>query len=60
MSNKEPFATAIDLSTEAICCTCHWKGTLGQLVFKTSYSLYNESPEPCCPACKSINIIIKE
>jgi hypothetical protein len=58
------------LTQQVKCYRCHWQGELGQLHF-TTISIpyikdgehtgeYDTSSEPCCPACKSINIIIKE
>lgn len=59
------------LSQEVICSRCHWHGTVGQLQFTItrvpvildegiSASIWDESHEPCCPACRSINIVYKE
>jgi Zn finger protein HypA/HybF involved in hydrogenase expression len=62
---------ANDLSLECKCNRCHWQGTLGQLHFALtrvpvildniiSSGIWDESHEPCCPACQSINIVYKE
>jgi len=58
------------LSQEVTCHRCRWRGTVGQLQFTLNYtpsklyaSIYNvwdESHKPCCPACRSINIVYKE